>query len=428
MKWWTVPVASARIGAACSAPSPPSAAGELAERAKLLDRHFLEEGATSLLPGGSNTPDWRCDPVPLILPPGEFDALAAGLAQRATLLEAVLQDVYGPQTLLAEGLLPPALVYANPAFLRSCRAAGGRREGPLLQLYAADLLRAPDGNWRVLSDRTAGPTGLAHVLENRRALSRYVPELVRARDLRRHGPFFDIWQDALQRLAPPATAGWPQPRRRHAHLRAFQPALVRACHPLPPAVLRPGRGRRPDGARRRAVPEDAARPAAGGRAAAPGGWAADGPAGGRPEPRARRRRPAGRGPRRHRPHRQRPRRRLRRGAGPRRLPARPRAAPAGRGACASPAPARSGWAIRRRRRWSGRISAAGWCAARWTARCARSPPPPCRRRRGPSSPSGSWPRPRTMRVSARMPASVAPCSGPEGLEPRPIDPAALPGA
>lgn len=181
--------------------------GELAERARMLDQHFIEEGATSLLPGGSSLPAWRCDPVPLILPPAEFDALAAGLAQRASLLEAILQDVYGPQDLLAEGLLPPALVYANPAFLRSCRAATGHRQGPLLHLYAADLLRAPDGQWRVLSDRTAGPTGLAHVLENRRALARYVPELVRARELRRHGPFFDIWQDSLQRLAPPAADG-----------------------------------------------------------------------------------------------------------------------------------------------------------------------------------------------------------------------------
>src|SRR4029078_7822178 len=80
--------------------------GELAERAKLLDQHFIEEGATSLLPGGADTPDWRVDPIPLILPPGEFDALAAGLAQRATLLEAVLQDVYGPQAPLAGGPLP----------------------------------------------------------------------------------------------------------------------------------------------------------------------------------------------------------------------------------------------------------------------------------------------------------------------------------
>ncbi|WP_158292429.1 circularly permuted type 2 ATP-grasp protein [Paracraurococcus ruber] len=181
--------------------------GEIAERAARLDRHFAEEGATSLLPGGEDGPAWRCDPVPLMLSAAEFESLAAGLAQRAALLEAVLQDVYGPQALLASGALPPALVYANPAFLRSCRAPEGRRDGPLLQLYAADLLRAPDGRWRVLRDRTAGATGLAHVLENRRALARHVPELVGARELRRLGPFFDLWQDALQRLAPAAAGG-----------------------------------------------------------------------------------------------------------------------------------------------------------------------------------------------------------------------------
>ncbi|MDO9709655.1 circularly permuted type 2 ATP-grasp protein [Paracraurococcus lichenis] len=181
--------------------------GEIAERAAMLDRHVIEEGATSLLPGGADIPAWRCDPMPLVLAPAEFDALAAGLAQRAALLQAVLRDVYGPQTLLAEGLLPPALVYGNPAFLRSCRAPEGVRDGPLIQLYAADLLRGPDGQWRVLRDRTAGPTGLAHVLENRRALARYVPELVRARELRQHGPFFDLWQDSLQRLAPAGAAG-----------------------------------------------------------------------------------------------------------------------------------------------------------------------------------------------------------------------------
>ena len=114
----------------------------------------------------------------------------------------MLQDVYGPQHLLAEGLLPPALVHANPAFLRPCRDPVAGRAGPLLHLYAADLARAPDGAWRVVADRTAVPTGIAHVLENRRALSRHMPEFLRARDLRQHGPFFDIWQDALQRLAP----------------------------------------------------------------------------------------------------------------------------------------------------------------------------------------------------------------------------------
>ncbi len=174
----------------------------LAERALLIDRFFADEGVTSLLAPQEGAPAaaWRCDPVPLILPPAEFDALEAGLAQRAALLEAVLQDVYGPQRLLAEGALPPALVHANPAFLRPCRAPGGGRAGPLLHLYAADLVRAPDGGWRVVADRTASPTGLAHVLENRRALSRHMPEFIRSRELRQLGPFFDLWQEALQSL------------------------------------------------------------------------------------------------------------------------------------------------------------------------------------------------------------------------------------
>ncbi|MDB5372045.1 MAG: hypothetical protein JWP04_687 [Belnapia sp.] len=176
----------------------------LAERVVLLDRFLADEGVTSLLaPAVPERPaGWRCDPIPLILPAAEFDALEAGLAQRATLLEAILQDVYGPQRLLAEGALPPALVHANPAFLRPCRAPEGQRDAPLLHLYAADLARGPDGAWRVVADRTASPTGIAHVLENRRALSRHMPEFLRARELRQLGPFFDIWQDALQNLAP----------------------------------------------------------------------------------------------------------------------------------------------------------------------------------------------------------------------------------
>ncbi|WP_149539627.1 circularly permuted type 2 ATP-grasp protein [Siccirubricoccus phaeus] len=179
----------------------------LTERAQQLDRAFAEEGMTSLLPGPVSAPAaWRCDPIPLILDPAEFDSLAEGLAQRAALLERVLRDVYGPQHLLAEGALPPALVYANPAFLRACRHPAGHA-GPLLQSYAADLLRGPDGRWRVLADRTAAPSGIAHALENRRAMARHIPEFARVTELRRLLPFFDIWQDALQRLAPAENPG-----------------------------------------------------------------------------------------------------------------------------------------------------------------------------------------------------------------------------
>jgi uncharacterized circularly permuted ATP-grasp superfamily protein/uncharacterized alpha-E superfamily protein len=174
----------------------------LAERARRLDLAFAEEGVTSFVPGtGEAERTWRCDPVPLPIPAAEFAAIEAGLDQRARLLEAVLDDIYGPQALLAEGLLPPALVFANPAYLRACAdtTVGGVR----LHSYAADLIRGPDGNWRVLADRTSGAAGVGTARENRRLLARVLPEAFRPVQVRQLRPFFDVWQDSLQRLAPP---------------------------------------------------------------------------------------------------------------------------------------------------------------------------------------------------------------------------------
>ena len=95
----------------------------------------------------------------------------------------MLADLYGPQRLLHEGLLPPELVLANPGFLRPCH--GVRVPGDCcLHLYAADLARAPDGQWWVLGDRTQAPSGAGYALENRIVVSRIaargVPRLPRA--------------------------------------------------------------------------------------------------------------------------------------------------------------------------------------------------------------------------------------------------------
>lgn len=181
---------------------------ELRERGRRLDRAFAEEGVTSLLPGAPDA-SWRCDPVPLVISGEEFAALEAALGQRARLLDAVLADVYGPQRMLAQGVLPPALVYANPAFLRPCRAAGSPARGGWLQYYAADLVRGPDGAWRVLADRTASASGIGYARENRRLLARVVPEVFRPWQVLPHRPFFDRWQQALRDLAP---SGNPRPR------------------------------------------------------------------------------------------------------------------------------------------------------------------------------------------------------------------------
>ena len=42
------------------------------------------------------------------------------VVQRATLLNAILADLYGPQRLVRDRQLPPELLFANPGFLRPC--------------------------------------------------------------------------------------------------------------------------------------------------------------------------------------------------------------------------------------------------------------------------------------------------------------------
>jgi uncharacterized circularly permuted ATP-grasp superfamily protein/uncharacterized alpha-E superfamily protein len=179
----------------------------LSERAQLLERAFVEEGITAMLPGEQPV-NWRCDPIPLILSAEEFSGLETGLAQRARLIDAILSDVYGPGTLVETGAIPPDLIYGNPAFLRPCRIAGSDSAQPRqLHVYAADLMRGPDGVWRVVADRTDQARGLAYALENRRNLARIVPEIFQNQQIEQLRPFMETTGDALRALAPGGEGG-----------------------------------------------------------------------------------------------------------------------------------------------------------------------------------------------------------------------------
>src|SRR5499433_1375353 len=129
----------------------------------------------------------------------EWQALKAGLVQRAQLLEAVLADAYGPANLVREGRLPAVVIAGNPEFLRplvGVAPAGGAH----LRLYAVDVGRSPDGHWWVLGDRTQAPSGAGYALENRLALSRAMPEVYRGLKVERLAPFFQAFQAELSTL------------------------------------------------------------------------------------------------------------------------------------------------------------------------------------------------------------------------------------
>lgn len=144
---------------------------------------------------------WRLSPIPLVLEPKEFTALSVGLSQRAHLLDRLLADLYGPRRTLLEGWLPPELVLNHPGFLRPC-AGLTPPLGRWLHLYAADLVRPPSGEWRVLTDRTQAPSGAGYALENRIIVSRVLPEPFRDCNVQRLALFFRTMRETLAALAP----------------------------------------------------------------------------------------------------------------------------------------------------------------------------------------------------------------------------------
>lgn len=144
---------------------------------------------------------WRLDPVPLSLSLDEYTELSEALVQRATLLDLVLRDLLGRQTLLSEGHLPPALVYGHPGYFRPCvdPAFSSRR---CLYFYGADLARGPDGQWRVMMDRTEAPSGFGYALENRQIIARVFPELIRSVGTRPLDGFLHDLRETLRTAAP----------------------------------------------------------------------------------------------------------------------------------------------------------------------------------------------------------------------------------
>ncbi len=165
---------------------------------------------------GAGSRSWSLELLPLLIEPAEWAAIEAGVIQRAELLQRTLEDVYGPQKLLHEGLLPPGLLLRHPGFLRPMvgvdppRGADGE---PGLRLFIAafDLARGPDGRFWLVAQRTQGPSGLGYVLHNRLVIARHFPDAFRELRVQRIASSYRRLLDTLEGAAR-AIAGGHTPR------------------------------------------------------------------------------------------------------------------------------------------------------------------------------------------------------------------------
>lgn len=175
---------------------------DLNRRSAQLQRQIRDNGVTYNVYADTSGPQrpWSLDLFPFIIQPHDWRQIEAGVLQRMRLLEQVLTDVYGPQRLLAEGLLPPALVQGHPSYLREMHDAPPAA-GPRLHVAAFDLARGPDGLWWVVSQSTEAPSGLGYLLENRIAISRLFPQAFQGLQVQRLAATYRALIDNLKQLS-----------------------------------------------------------------------------------------------------------------------------------------------------------------------------------------------------------------------------------
>ena len=152
----------------------PSDASELAARAEALRRAFTDQGITFSLSGQERP--FPLDLVPRVISAAEWARLERGITQRVRALEMYLDDIYGEQEILQDGVIPRRLVTSCEHFHR--QAAGiVPPNGVRIHVAGIDLIRDERGTFRVLEDNLRSPSGVSYVMENRRTMARVFPNL-----------------------------------------------------------------------------------------------------------------------------------------------------------------------------------------------------------------------------------------------------------
>ncbi|SPM41797.1 Uncharacterized conserved protein, circularly permuted ATPgrasp superfamily, partial [Mycobacterium numidiamassiliense] len=152
----------------------PSDASDLEARSEALARAFIDQGITFSLSGQERP--FPLDLVPRVISAADWSRLERGIIQRVKALEMYLDDIYGDQEILNDGVIPRRLITSCEHFHRE--AVGIiPPNGVRIHVAGIDLIRDEKGNFRVLEDNLRSPSGVSYVMENRRTMARVFPNL-----------------------------------------------------------------------------------------------------------------------------------------------------------------------------------------------------------------------------------------------------------
>lgn len=176
---------------------------ELARSQALAETALLQQGVTFSVYGDSRGTE-KIFPfclLPRLIAADDYRHLERGLQQRLRALGMFLDDIYGDQKILAAGVIPAEMVLGAAGYrplLRGIKPPGGVR----IHISGVDLIRDPDGTWRVLEDNLRTPSGVSYVVENRLLSKRMFPRLFDAARVHRVDHYPTRLAETLRSVSP----------------------------------------------------------------------------------------------------------------------------------------------------------------------------------------------------------------------------------
>ena len=161
-------------------------------------------GATFRINGSGAHADERIlpfDPLPRLIHKREWVILEESLLQRLDAIDHFLADIYGPQHILNDNVIPREDVESSQGWRPEMQGIS-LPLGRWCHISGLDLIRDGDGNWRVLEDNLRCPSGVAYFLENRRVMKRLFPSLFEGRQIQAIDDYPSHLLRTLQDLAP----------------------------------------------------------------------------------------------------------------------------------------------------------------------------------------------------------------------------------
>ena len=141
------------------------------------------------------------DPLPRLIGRSDWITLERGLLQRLEAIDRFLADIYGPQQILNDGVIPREDVESSSGWRPQMQGISL----PLnrwCHISGLDLIRDGHGTWRVLEDNLRCPSGVAYFLENRRVMKRLFSGLFEGRAVQPIDDYPSHLLRTLQDLAP----------------------------------------------------------------------------------------------------------------------------------------------------------------------------------------------------------------------------------